>query len=133
MLAHCHRRKTRAAPPRDGCAAAAAALPELDGITLSILGLHNCAGSTVLHMHASGPMCHVSYQPDELYYWPVLWIRDSGGRWHATRRRGQSGMNGEVALRLEVVPPLSRAAAWIEVLAAGQSAQARVTLPLRWE
>ncbi len=47
--------------------------------------------------------------------------------------RSQSGMNGEVALRLEVVPPLSRAAAWIEVLAAGQSAQARVTLPLRWE
>ena len=71
-------------------------------------------------MHASGPMCHVSYQPDELHYWPVLWIRDSGGRWHATRPRGQSGMNGEVALRLEVVPPLSRAAAWIEVLA-GQS------------
>jgi hypothetical protein len=133
MLAHCHRRKTRAAPARDGCAAAAAALPELDGITLSILGLHNCQGSTVLHMHASGPMCHVSYQPDELYYWPVLWIRDSGGRWHATRPRGQSGMNGEVALRLEVVPPLSRAAAWIEVLAAGQSAQALATLPLRWE
>jgi len=133
MLAHNHRTKTRAAPPRDGCAAAAAALPELDGITLSILGLHNCQGSTVLHMHASGPMCHVSYQPDELYYWPVLWIRDSGGRWHATRRRGQSGMNGEVALRLEVVPPLSRAATWIEVLAAGQSAQARATLPLRWK
>jgi len=133
MLAHYQRRKTRAALARDGCAAAAAVLAELDGITLAILGLHNCAGRTVLHLHASGPMCEVSYAPDELYYWPVIWIRDSGGRWHTTRTRGRSGMNGEVALRLEVVPPLSRATAWIEVHAAGRSAQARATLPLRWE
>ena len=133
MLAHYQRRKTRAVPARDGCAAAAAVLAELDGITLAILGLHNCAGSTVLHIHASGPMCDVSYAPDELYYWPVIWIRDSGGRWHTTRTRGRSGMNGEVALRLEVIPPLTRATAWIEVHAAGRSAQARATLPLRWE
>jgi hypothetical protein len=32
-------------------------------------------------------------------------------------------MNGEVALRVEVVPPLSQGTAWIELLAAGQSAQ----------
>jgi len=98
---------------------------ELDGITLAILGLHNCAGSTVLHIHASGPMADVSYAPEELYYWPVIWIRDSGGRWHTTRTRGRSGMNGEVALRLEVIPPLSRATAWIEVHAAGRSIQSR--------
>ena len=133
MLAHYQRRKTRAAPARDGCAAVAAVLAELDGITLAILGLHNCAGSTVLHIHASGPMADVSYAPEELYYWPVIWIRDSGGRWHTTRTRGRSGMNGEVALRLEVIPPLSRATAWIEVHAAGRSIQARATLPLRWE
>jgi sigma-70-like protein len=133
MLAHYQRRKTRAAPARDGCAAVAAVLAELDGITLAILGLHNSAGSTVLHIHASGPMCDVSYASDELYYWPVIWIRDSGGRWHTTRTRGRSGMNGEVALRLEVIPPLTRATAWIEVSAAGRSAQARATLPLRWE
>jgi hypothetical protein len=142
MLAHYHCRKTRADPTRDGCAAAAAVLPDLDGITLAILGLHNCQGSTVVHAHVGGPMCrYVSYHlddpvsdhPDELYYWPVIWIRDSGGRWHTTRNRGQSGMNGEDALRLEVIPPLNRATAWIEMLAAGQSAQARATLPLRWQ
>jgi len=133
VLAYYQRRKTRAAPARDGCAAVAAVLAELDGITLAILGLHNCAGSTVLHIHASGPMADVSYAPEELYYWPVIWIRDSGGRWHTTRTRGRSGMNGEVALRLEVIPPLSRATAWIEVHAAGRSIQARATLPLRWE
>jgi hypothetical protein len=32
-----------------------------------------------------------------------------------------------------LIPPLSRATAWIEVHAAGRSAQARATLPLRWE
>ena len=142
MLAHYHYRKTRATPARDGCAAAAAVLPDLDGITLAILGLHNCQGSTVVHAHASGPMCrYVSYRPDdpvsdhpdELYYWPVIWIRDSGGRWHTTRIRGQSGMNDQVALRLEVIPPLNRATAWIVLLAAGDSAQARATLPLRWQ
>jgi hypothetical protein len=35
-------------------------------------------------------------------------------------------------MHLEAVPPLSRATAWIEVLAAGQSAEVRATLPLRW-
>jgi hypothetical protein len=32
-----------------------------------------------------------------------------------------------------VLPPLSRGTAWIEVLATGQSAQARAVVPLRWE
>jgi DNA-directed RNA polymerase specialized sigma24 family protein len=131
MLAHYYRRKTGAA--RDGCAAAAVTLPGIDGITLAILGLHNCQGRTVVHVHASGPMCQAAYWPDELYYWPVTWIRDSGGRWHATRIRGQSGTGGQTALRVEVVPPLSRTTTWIEVVTAGRSAQARARLPLRWE
>jgi hypothetical protein len=42
-------------------------------------------------------------------------------------------MNGEVALRVEVVPPLSQGTAWIELLAAGQSAEIRATVPLYWE
>ena len=54
MLAHYHRRTPDQALGRDGCAAAAVALPELDGIRLAILGLHNADGSTVLYGHASG-------------------------------------------------------------------------------
>jgi hypothetical protein len=42
-------------------------------------------------------------------------------------------MNAQVGLRLEVIPPLSRATAWIEVLAAGHSAQACAPLALRWQ
>ena len=133
MLTQYQHRETGAAPVRDGCAAAAVVLPELDGIQLTILGLHNCEDSTILHMHASGPACHTAYRPNELYSWPPIWISDSGGRWHATRTSGQSGMNGEIALRLEIVPPLSRTTTWIEVRAIGQSAEARARLPLRWQ
>jgi hypothetical protein len=61
MPAHSHRRNTRAAPAGDGCAAAAVALPELDEIRLALLGLHTCRGDTVVHMRASGPMCHAVY------------------------------------------------------------------------
>jgi hypothetical protein len=118
---------------RDGCAAVAVVLPELDGIQLTILGLHNCEDSSILHMHASGPACHTAYGPGELYSWPPIWICHSGCRWHATRTSGQSGMDGEIALRLEIVPPLSRATTWIEVRAIGQSAEAHASLPLRWQ
>jgi len=52
MLSHYDRGKTWATPTRDGCAAAAAVLPGLDGITLAILGLHTCQGRTVVRAHA---------------------------------------------------------------------------------
>jgi hypothetical protein len=130
MLAHDHRGQ---APVADGGAAAAAGLPDLGGITLAILGLHNCLGRTVVHMNASGPMNQVSHSPAELYFWPVTWIRDSGGRWHATRTLGRGVSASGTALRAEIVPPLSRATTGIEVIATERSAQARATLPLHWE
>jgi hypothetical protein len=130
MLAHDRCGQARTA---DGGAAAAVALPDLDQITLAILGLHNCLGRTVVHMHASGPMNHLSYGPAEEYYWPVTWICDNAGAWHATRTLGRSGNAGGTALRVEVVPPLSRATTAIQVITTGRSAQARARLPLRWE
>ena len=133
VLTQYHHRETGAAPVRDGCAAAAVVLPELDGIQLTILGLHNCADSSILHMDASGPACHTAYGPNELYSWPPIWICDSGRRWHATRTNGRSGMNNEIALRLEIVPPLSRGTTWIQVQAIGQSAHAHARIPLRWQ
>jgi hypothetical protein len=42
-------------------------------------------------------------------------------------------MNGEIALRLEIAPPLSRATTSIKVRAIGQSAEARARLLLRWQ
>ena len=137
MLAHYRRRKPDQALGRDGCAAAAVALPELDGIRLAILGLHNSDGRTVLYGHASGMTPRgADGPPDAESDFPLrIWVRDSHGQWHATRAtaRGWSAEDhNEMTMRLEVVPPLSRATTWIEIYAAGQSAQARTTLPLRW-
>ena len=136
MLTHYRRRKPQAALGGDGCAAVAAAFPELDGIRLTIVGLHNSEDRTVLFVQADGLTPdgydgRLGVEPD----FPLrVWVRDSGGRWHATRARSWAGADrSEVTMRLQVLPPLSRAAAWIDVVAAGQSAQARVTLPLRWQ
>ena len=65
---------------------------------------------------------------------PALWVRDSSGRWHATRTNGTmpSGNSGEVILWLEIVPPLDRGTAWIDLVATGRSAEVRVRLPLCW-
>ena len=140
MLAHYRRRKPEQALARDGYAATAVAFPELDGTRLALLGLHNFDGSTVLYGHASGTTVTGPRRPPgaELDFPLRIWVRDSGGRWHATRAaaRGWSAEDeddSDMTLRLEVVPPLSPATTWIEVFAAGQSVQAGATLPLRWQ
>lgn len=130
ILAQHHRGQTQAAPERGGCAAVAVALPELDGNRLSLLGLANAADGTIVHLHAYGATC-AYHGPAELDFSPAIWIRDSGGRWHATRVSPYH--DGDFTTRLQVVPPLSRATAWIDVLAAGQSAEVRARLPLRWQ
>jgi Sigma-70, region 4 len=134
MLTHYRRRKRRTA--YDGCAAVAAAFPELDGIRLTIVGLHNSADRTVLFVQAAGvtPDGYDGRLGVDLEFPLRIWVRDSSGRWHATRARGWAGADrNEVTMGLQVLPPLSRDTAWIDVLAAGHSAEVRVTLPLRWQ
>jgi hypothetical protein len=134
LLAHYQRRKPDTAPGHDGYAAVAAALPELDGIRLALLGLLNTDGGSWLQVLARGLVPETPRGPFGIdSYFPLsVWIRDSGGRWHACRPAGWHRANGEYVLKLQLVPPLSRSTAWIEVLAAGPSAQVRVQLPLRW-
>ncbi len=136
MLTRYHRRAPDRAPAPGSWAAPVAELPELDGARLAILGLHHGESGTTLHMLASG----VTTEDDWVYSrvvrpLPVLWIRDSDGRWHTTRTRGvmPPGGSGEVVLWLDIVPPLDRGADWIEVAAAGRSAEARAWLPLAWK
>jgi hypothetical protein len=66
---------------------------------------------------------------------PVLWIRDSSGRWHATRTidMSPSGNSGEVILWVQIVPLLDRGTAWIDVVTTGPSAEVRARLPLCWK
>ena len=130
LLAHYHRRKPDPAPVWDGFAGAAAALPELDGIHLALLGVHTSEGRTVLHLRASSqdgagrPLGH------DL---PLsVWVRDSGGRWHVAEQDSWAADDGEYALTMRLVPPLARSATWIELLAGGLSAEVRARLPLHW-
>jgi hypothetical protein len=126
-----HQRATApAASARDGCAAVAATFPDLDGIRLTILGLTNSADGTMLHAHGSG-LTHHYYGWPEKNLAPTVWIRDSHGRWHATRTDKQH--EGDVTMRLQVVPPLIPGTDRIEILLAGQSAEVRAMLPVRWQ
>jgi hypothetical protein len=137
------RRLPQAGPEPGIAAATVAELPELDGTRITILGLHhstivglhNSATKTIVHMLVSG----VTPEDDWTYGrvvrpLPALWVRDSSGRWHATRTNGTglSGNSGEVILWLEIVPPLDSGTAWIDVVATGRSAEVRVRLPLCW-
>ncbi len=135
MLARYHRREPYPALADGSWVAVAAGLPELDGVRIAILGLHHGGNGTIVHMHASG----VTPEDDWEYYrgvrpLPVLWVRDSSDRWHATRMNGyrQVGDTGEVMLYPAIVPPLDYGTAWVDVVAASQSAEVAVRLPLRW-
>jgi len=134
MLTHYHRRKPDAAPAGDGFAAVAAALPELEGIRLVLLGLHNYDGSTWMNALALGQLPGLQQGPLGLdMAFPLsMWVRDGAGRWHAARPAAWYDEGGEAALTLRLTPPLTRSSAWIEVLATGQSAEVRATLPLYW-
>jgi hypothetical protein len=134
LLAHYQRRKPDTLPVRDGGAPVAAALPELDGIRLVLLSLVNTDDGSWLQVLARGLATEAPAGPFGIdSQFPLsVWIRDSAGRWHACRPAGSHGDNGDYVLKLQLVPPLSRATDWIEVLAAGSSAQVRVKLPLRW-
>jgi hypothetical protein len=101
----------------------------------AVLGLHHSERGTILYLHAGG----VTMEDDWEYYrgvrpLPALWIRDSADRWHATSDYAPRplGDNGEVTLELEIAPPLEAGTQWIDVVAAGQSAQVRARLPVRW-
>lgn len=133
LLAHYHRRKPDPAPPRDGFAAVAAALPELDGAGLVLLGLHNSDGCTWMNALAFGQLPSRPGPPGLAASLPLsVWIRDSSGRWHAARLADWCDDGGQYSLTLRLAPPLTRSTPWIEVLVTGQSAEVRTKLPLRW-
>jgi hypothetical protein len=134
LLSHYQRRKPDTGGAHDGYAALAATLPELDGIGLVLLGLHNTGGDTSVMTLASGVTMEGLPGPYNIEWdFPLsLWFRDSGGRWHAARPWGWHVVGERYSLKLRLMPPLPRSATWIEVLAAGWSAQVRAKLPLRW-
>jgi hypothetical protein len=141
VLAHYQRRKPDPIPLLEGYAVMTAALPELDGIRLTLLGLHHTDAGSALHVLVRGQVtgAHSGTQLGPLgvdLALPLsIWLRDGGGRWHAARpadrHRGEP-RDGECTMRLPLVPPLTRATPWAEIMAGGQSAEVRATVPLRW-
>jgi hypothetical protein len=133
------------AGPGPGIAAATIAeLPELDGARITILGLHhstivgryNSVTQTVVHMLVSGVMPEDDWTYGRVVRpLPALWVRDSSGRWHATRTQGAgpSPNSREVIVWLGIVPPLDSGTAWVDVVATGRSAEVRIRLPLCWK
>ncbi len=137
VLAHYQRRKPDPVPLLEGYAAMTAALPELSGVQLTLLGLHHCEGGSSLHVLARGQLREAFLGPFGINpAFPLsIWLRDSGGRWHAARpseRYGGEPRDGEWTMRLQLVPPLTRATPWAEVRAADQTAEVRARLPVRW-
>ncbi len=134
LLTYYQRRKPDTAQVRDGFAAVTAALPELDGIRLALVGLHNTQGTTMLHVLARGVRREERLGPHGINLdFPLsLWLRDNGGRWHAARPADWHPAGPEHSIGLVLVPPLPRSTAWVEVRAGGRSGEARARLPLRW-
>ena len=134
MLTHYHRRKPETAPARDDFAAVGVALPDLEGIRLVLLGLHNHNGDTWMNALALGRVQDLQPGPLGLdMTFPLsMWVRDGAGRWHVGRVAGWYAEDGEATLTLRLIPPLTRSSACLEVLVTGPSAQVRATLPLCW-
>jgi hypothetical protein len=134
LLAHYQRRKPGPTQMHEGCAPLAATLPELDGLRLTLLGLQHTQGGSALHVLAQGRTPEPRPGPlnIDLNFPLSFWLRDSGGRWHAARPDRWRQAGRERIIRLRLVPPLTRPADWVEVLAGGRSAEVRARLPLRW-
>jgi hypothetical protein len=134
LLAYYQRRRPDTAQVRDGFAAVTAALPQLDGISLALVGLHNTQGGTMLHVLARGVQREERLGPHGINLdFPLsLWLRDNGGRWHVAHPAVWHPAGPEHLIGLVLVPPLPRSTAWVEVLAGGRSGQVRARLPLRW-
>jgi hypothetical protein len=107
-----------------GGAAIAVTLPELDGNTISLLGLHDNGEQTFLHVHTT------ALGPDASLM-PRLSLVDDEGRWHLTDADGWRWASGDPTSYLAVTPPLGRPAR-VEIIASGQSAEVRVKAPLEW-
>jgi hypothetical protein len=136
MLSQYLRRKPQPVPTAAAGAGAAVTFPPVDGITLSVVGLHNGEDGTVLHIDADVPaelLVQAGLGLNDAHdILPPLWLRDDGGRWHTMRRAiSLTSRPGGLAALLQVVPPLPRTAT-VEIVVSGTTAEASVVLPLRW-
>ena len=135
LLTYCRRRTPERAPV-PGWAVMAVELPELNGARVTVLGLHNGEHGQFLHLLASGVTPEYTWPYGTIANrMPVLWLRDGNGRWHTARpaRSAPWRDTDDFLLWLRVVPPLDHGTPWIDVFAAGPSAEVQARLPLSWK
>jgi hypothetical protein len=119
-----------AADGPEQAAAVAAVLPETDGARFAVAGLDSVAVSATLHAVGWGwPPRPLPGLGQSRYSW---WARDDQGRWHVGRSSGGGNRGGVVDLQVEFGPALHPGARSLDLIVRGPSAQAAVTLPLRW-
>jgi hypothetical protein len=115
-----------------GVAAAAALLPELDGVRVAFAGLSSRAAGAELQAQAWGwrqmPDFAVASLDDDL----SLSARDDKGRWHVVSEGSGSYGGDHAQMELQLAPALHPDATSLEVMLAGPSGQVSVTLPLNW-
>lgn len=118
-----------AADGPEQAAAVTAVLPETDGAWFAVAGLHSVTVSAALHAVGWGwPPRPLHGLGRPRYSW---WARDDQGRWHVARTSG-GNRDGVVDLLVEFGPALHPDARSLDLIVRGPSAQAAVTLPLRW-
>jgi hypothetical protein len=135
LLTYCRGRKPERAPV-PGWAVTAIELPELDGARITVLALHDGQRGQFLHLLASGVTPEYTWPYGMIANrMPVLWLRDRNGRWHTARPARSSPLQDtdDYLLWLRVVPPLDYGTPWIDVVAAGRSAEVQARLPLSWK
>jgi hypothetical protein len=133
VLAHYGRRHQR--PGREGTAALAVLLPELDGARFALAGLHSRDDQTTLYVVARGvPPTHPQFRiAPANYIGSSWWIRDNAGHWHiAAAHEWTDDGSGEHSFGLRVYPPLGRAVTSLDLVITGPSAQVRAHLPVSW-
>ena len=134
MLTRDHRRKPGVTSAPGSWAATAAELPEVDGVRLAVLGLHQAERGTILDPHAGG----VTMEDDWQYQRAVRPCPPCGSattpaagtprtttppdRWARAARSPWSWRS----------PRRSRRTPQIDLMAAGSSAQVQARLPLSW-
>jgi hypothetical protein len=108
--------------------------PVMGTTQLSIIGLdQTVGGGTMLHTLVSGATTDNDWQfTRSLRPARALWVRDSGGGWHATLTAGIMPWQdaGLILQSLAVSPALPHGTTWIDVITAAPGRQAQVRLRL---
>jgi hypothetical protein len=103
-------------------------LADLDGTRFALGGLTSAAGTSHLHVVATGvPLPSGGWDPG--FSW---WVRDDNGNWHVgTQSYPHARDSGEIAFRVRLTPPLGARPDTVEVVVTGAASRVSALVPVR--